>query len=207
MCRMKIDMHVHTNRFSMCSVADPEAVVREAVSRGLDGLVFTEHNTFWPPDALKELRESYPDIKLFNGAEIDVPSLHHVLTILPDPEPEVLDPAGPDRFRELVDERGGVTIAAHPFRFFRDYARRNRDFPLDAVEIASGNMTDPEMRQRSIKLAEDWGSKQVASSDAHSLDPVGQFYTELPGTPETEAELIEVLKSKTVTPKVIGRGE
>lgn len=199
---IKFDLHIHTNRYSMCSTVSPDEVISEARRNGLDGLVLTEHNTFWPEADLRELRDRYPTMTILNGAEIDVPSLHHVLTILPSPDRGLVDPTGPREFIDDVNRHDGVAIAAHPFRFFENYDRRNRDYPLHAVEIASGNMCDAVSRDRSRALAEQWNAKTVASSDAHALGPVGKFYTTLPEPVESETELITLLKNKPVAPEV-----
>jgi predicted metal-dependent phosphoesterase TrpH len=199
---LKIDMHVHTARFSTCSTISPESAIEEARANGLDGLVFTEHNLFWPPDQLEELRADYPGIELFNGAEIDVPSLHHVLTILPEPDHAVLHPDSPEQFIRDVRKRGGVMIAAHPFRFYRDYDERNRNHSLDGVEIASRNMHDPDLRRRSETLASDWNSWTVANSDAHSPGPIGRFYSVLPEPVSTESDLIRTLREESPRPEV-----
>lgn len=197
-----IDCHVHTSRFSMCSTVTPEQLVEEAIDSGLDGLVLTEHNSFWPDDDLQYLREQYPEITLLNGAEVDVPSLHHVLTILPEPDRAVVDPASPEDFIQDVHDRGGMAIAAHPFRFYHDYDERNREYPLDGVEIASRNMHDSESLHRARQLAESWGAKMVSNSDAHSLDPIGRFYTTLSDPVTDETELIDSLRNQDVEPEV-----
>lgn len=197
---MKIDLHMHTRQYSHCSMVDVEDLLDRAWSVGLEGVVLTDHNRFWPRDELHELREQFPGLIIFNGAEIDVHSLHHVVTILPEPDPHILDVDDPARFRKEVDSRGGFAIAAHPFRMHSDYDRRNRDYPLHGVEIASSNMPRSSQRRKARLLANRWGSRQLASSDAHSRGPVGEFYSEIEGNPRTESDLIDVLRSGSIEP-------
>ena len=41
---MKIDLHVHTNVSSPCSLIDPERAIAVAKQVGLDGICVTEHD-------------------------------------------------------------------------------------------------------------------------------------------------------------------
>ncbi|MFB6355696.1 MAG: PHP domain-containing protein [bacterium] len=198
---MNIDLHVHTNRYSRCSTSPPESILHQAVERGLDAVVFTDHNAFWPEDELEEFRDAVPEIKLFNGAEIDVPSLHHVLTVCESPAPQLIGKDSPESFKRALKEIGGFAISAHPFRFFRDYDNRNREHPLPGVEIMSGHMSNERDIRKSEQLADFWNSRQFASSDAHSVEEIGCFYTELDASPTNQGELIEALETAGVHPR------
>lgn len=190
-----MDFHTHTSEFSACSVVNAEKLLEREKNSGMDAVVLTDHDSFWPRDRLSRLRDRHPELTIFNGAEIEVDSLHHVLTLLPRPSRDVLGISRPDRFRRAVRKRGGFTIAAHPYRVFSDYHERNRDHPLDGVEVASGNMAASRKEEQSRRLAGRWNSKIFASSDAHSTEPIGDFYTIIEGRPENEKQLIECLKS------------
>ena len=41
---MKVDFHIHT-KYSYDSLMEPDKIIRNAVKRGLDGIVICDHNT------------------------------------------------------------------------------------------------------------------------------------------------------------------
>jgi predicted metal-dependent phosphoesterase TrpH len=176
-----------------------------AVKNEIDGVVLTEHGRFWPEDELFELRDSYPELTIFNGAELDVGSLHHVLLYLPEPRPQREIPRKPDHFVEAVRGWGGSAVAAHPYRFFDRYDDRNDGLRLNGVEFASGNMHSEKKVERARRLADRWDAVSMASSDAHARDPIGRFLTELDDEPEEEAELIAALREGQAEPKIAPR--
>lgn len=197
---MNLDLHVHTRRFSACSLVTPEQILDRVKESVLDGVVFTEHDRFWPRDELDRYRARYPEVTIFNGAEITVPSLHHVLTIVPEPEPDLLDPDTPRDFLKKVERNGGIAIAAHPFRIYTDYHLRNRETSLHGVEIASSNMASAWEETQSRELARTWSASKLMNSDAHSLVPLGMFYNRFDQVIETEKELIEAIRAGTCEP-------
>lgn len=202
---MKIDFHTHTRRYSSCSSLTVDELLEEERTAGVDGVVLTDHEQFWPSEEFEELRRETEDLLLFNGAEFSVGSLHHVLTLLPEPAGDLRDLREPTRFIDRVRRRGGYLIAAHPFRFYADYDERNRRYSLDGVEVASRGMTRPEDERSARDLAEDWDADCFASSDAHSRAPIGSFHTRVEGTPATNEELIDVLR--TCDPEPVIRRE
>lgn len=199
---MKIDFHTHTRRYSSCSSLTVDELLEAERAAGIEGVVLTDHEQFWPPEEFEGLRRRTEDLVLFNGAEFSVGSLHHVLTILPEPPGSLRDLREPVRFIDRVQRRGGYVIAAHPFRFYPDYDERNQRYSLDGVEVASRGMTRPEEERQARELAEEWDADCFATSDAHSPSPIGSFYTHVEGTPETNGELIEVLRNATPEPVI-----
>lgn len=193
---MNLDLHVHTRRYSGCSVISPEQLLQRARETKLDGVMFSEHNRFWPVDEIEHYRKQYPDLKIFNGAEIDVPSLHHVLTIVPEPANghSLFRPASARTFLSDLENMGGVGIAAHPFRYYQDYDQRNQNFSLHGVEIASSNMCSTKELEKARQLTHQWGAEPTVNSDAHSLQPLGKFFNQFDREPADEEELIELIR-------------
>jgi len=199
---MKIDFHAHTRKYSTCSSLTVDELLKLEFEMGVEGVVLTEHERFWPESQFERLRQRHDDLVLFNGAEVCVGSLHHVLTLLPKPNLDLLSIEDPQTFLDRTRSLGGYLIAAHPFRFYDDYDRRNQSYALDGVEIASRGMYRPEEEERARGLAESWDADCFANSDAHSPMPVGAFYTEIDGHPRTETELLETLRSNRVQPVI-----
>jgi len=53
-----IDLHIHTT-FSGDSTVAPEEAIERALALGLDGVAFTEHNSFAASDPVERLKEKY----------------------------------------------------------------------------------------------------------------------------------------------------
>ena len=70
----KFDMHVHS-KFSFDNDADPEEMILAAVERGLDGIVFTEHDTYEGSEPVELLKEKY-------SKYITSPSRHGILSAI-----------------------------------------------------------------------------------------------------------------------------
>lgn len=199
---MRIDFHTHTRKYSACSSLSVDELLSLESEAGVEGVVLTEHEQFWSPREFDRLQQEHDELVLFNGTEVSVGSLHHVLTLLPDPDPDLLSIDDPGTFLERARSLGGYLIAAHPFRFYDDYDRRNQAYSLDGVEIASRGMYRSEEEERARQLAQSWDADCFANSDAHSPSPVGAFYCEIDGYPRTESELLETIRSHGVRPVI-----
>ena len=113
---MKIDLHTHTSWGSACAYMDPDQLIKRAREVGLDGVCLTEHDQVWRSETIKRLRDKH-DFPVFGGVEVST-DLGHILAFgLNEP---VLDIYHARDLRRVVDEAGGVMIAAHPFRYEPD---------------------------------------------------------------------------------------
>jgi len=192
---MKIDLHCHTARFSPCGLSAPEDVIEAAIAVGLDGIVLTEHDVFWPEEDLRRLNECYPSIAVFGGAEVSTPEGHLLIYGTTDPRIADCDLSLPDLL-ELTDAADWFRAIAHPFRFDRDEGRllRLSHLALDAVEVASMN-TDRAAARMADRLARVGAFPGFAASDAHVADNVGRYYTVFDDVIQTEADLVRALRS------------
>ena len=206
MTEMRIDLHVHTTPRSRCSVLDPEEAIRTARDRGLDGICFTEHNSLWEARALKELadRHSFP---VFQGVEVDTP-LGHVLVYgmekLPARDLDIR------RFRQEVEEAGGIMVSAHPFRrpiyatggygvwssstIPVEVAARREVFRwVDAIEISTGCGREEEA-DLVLRVSRLLGLPILGGSDAHRPEEVGRSITLFEEALPSEVDLVQALK-------------
>ncbi len=134
---MLIDMHAHTSGISECCLGDTETVIKVAKENGIDGIVLTNHyqksylKNGSPAEFAKRYTDEYRMAKRL-GDEIDVTVIYgmevtmhrhdnsHLLIYGLDESfteefPEVYDMTQ-DELYNLVKERGGLLIQAHPFR-------------------------------------------------------------------------------------------
>lgn len=191
---MKIDLHVHTVERSACANALEDEQIVTAIDRGLDALVFTNHECLVPLEHIAELNRTYAPFRIFGGVEITVREREDLLVLgIHDPVLESGDWTYP-ALHAFVREKGGWIALAHPFRFG---PRINLDldrYPPDAVEVCSIN-TPPSEQPRIREIAQRLGFQTVCNSDAHSTRDIGAAYNRLKGEPENEQGVIDLLRN------------
>lgn len=199
-CIARIDLHVHTGRYSQCAeMLDPYLIEDFALRSGVSGVVLTEHDMQWQDEEIELLRASLPRIAIFRGIEVSADGCH-LLVIGMDDTGGLMRGAN---LKEIVRQTAvdeAAVILAHPFRDADPGA-----LPLhlvDAVEIASTSFTQNESK-RARQLAMELRKPAVAASDAHALTRVGWAWTEFPRMPADEAELARLIRDGAGRPIVL----
>ena len=201
MCR--VDLHVHTRRYSGCAeFLDPWDLGAAMSNSGIDGVVLTEHDAWWSDGELGTLRKRCHPRRLYRGIELTACDGHVVALGVTGALPI-------DKSRSVamtakaVASLGGFCILVHPLRSRQDW-QRTAPAGIGAVEIAS-TVTVGDTIEASRALALSWGLPTVAGSDAHALDRVGYCYTRFPVCPESEVELCRLLRAGAGLPERDGR--
>ena len=199
---MIIDLHVHTKAFSTDSMMDPEEAIKEAKKIGLDGICITEHNKVWEVEEIQRLSQKYGFL-IINGVEVDTVEGHVLVFGLHRSFNKIVRVRA---LREMVNQVGGVIIAAHPFKGFRAFdfsdlslspeqgSRKPIFQSVDALEGFSGKTTEKES-QMAQEVAGILEMKITGGSDAHSLEELGKCVTVFENNIRDEATLIEELKA------------
>ena len=201
---MLIDLHNHTSLFSACSIITPGELVDLALQRGLDGLVFTEHDAWFDDAIRKKLQERIGnELRLFTGIEHTVPGFH-VLSI------GERIPTGPwDSLEELesrAENRNVALILAHPWRWgavdrFRDEVDQLEFFRrFDAIEILSDNL-EPEEQVSGGEFCKNYGLTVCGGSDAHSPAMAATYATRFQETIHDELDLAAAIRSGDTFPE------
>ncbi len=200
---MFIDLHVHTNKYSLCSQLEPEELVYAAKLFGLDGIVITEHNCFWDKDEVAELRKrtQADDLVILTGQEIRAYKdgfLEGDLLVFGVDELIRGEPSSDDLI-EWAHKAGGVILAAHPFRPFLGLGETVYKLNLDGIEVLNSNHNAEETiaaetARHKLNLPGTGGS------DAHCAADVGNYLTYFNDRIETEAELVEAIKGGRCQP-------
>lgn len=194
---MKVDLHLHDNKYSTDSHISIEEIVREAKRKGLDGIALTNHEN---PDVVKEidkLVEKY-DFVIFPGVEY-LTKDGDIVAFGIDKLPE--EQMSAQEFIEYVDRFGGTCTAAHPYR------TNNRGLEdklytvkgLTAIEGYNGSTSDYH-NGLAVKAGKELGIQVIGSSDAHVVEKVGVYATLLPYKVKNVKELIEALKTNRCKP-------
>lgn len=195
---MRLDIHVHTSRYSECGRSTPEEMVERAIAEGLGGLVFTEHNLFWPAEELAALQARYPQIILLRGAEFTTAEGEDLLVYGPADEDLVAIRSDGRRLVEQVHMHGGAVVLAHPYRYHPDVPPWLDEHPVDGIEIMSSNIYEHTSRHGRA-LAHKLGLPVIASSDGHHVDSLGMYALDLDRPVRTEWELAQALHAGAFT--------
>lgn len=196
---LRLDIHLHTKRHSQCSQVDEKRLIAQALAKGLDGLVITDHHYQWTKDELAQLLEESgcPGFILLAGFEY-TSARGDILIYGLEPE-AVCDFAPFQEPKAVIDEvhqRGGVCVAAHPTRAGLGFDLGIRNLPLDAIEVASLNLKSHEQRL-ALRLAENLKLSPIAASDAHDLLGVGAYATEFDAVIRSVSDLRNCIKHGT----------
>ena len=194
---MKVDLHLHDNKYSTDSHISIEEIVREAKRKGLDGIALTNHEN---PDVVKEIDELVEkyDFVIFPGVEY-LTKDGDIVAFGIDKLPE--EQMSAQEFIEYVDKFGGTCTAAHPYR------TNNRGLEdklytvkgLTAIEGYNGSTSDYH-NGLAVKAGKELGIQVIGSSDAHVAEKVGVYATLLPYKVKNVKELIEALKTNRCKP-------
>jgi len=196
---VKIDMHVHTNYSSPCSLIAPDRAVITAMEAGLDGICITEHDAIDGADVAAELGRKH-GFPVFRGIEIYtelgdmlVYGLYRSAAAWKTPFEEL---------REECARAGAVLVPAHSCRVTgelerihgaerADWLMRN----VDALETHNGGCTR-QGNDAALELAQRYGLAGTGGSDAHHEFQMGRCYTVFKDSIKTDEDLIAALKSR-----------
>jgi predicted metal-dependent phosphoesterase TrpH len=196
-----IDLHCHTSA-SFDSLADPLAVVRAAVTRGLTHIAITDHDNI---DGALRARDGAPEgLTVIVGEEIKTDSGDLIGVFL---ERAVAPGRSVAETIADVREQGGLVGVPHPFDRLRGSMGKNEALEamaglVDWVEAYNARVLVGSGNEQASLFAREHGLPGVAVSDAHSTLEVGVAYTALTGDPSTAEGLLAALPSAEL---VMGR--
>lgn len=208
-----IDLHTHTYPLSHDSLLSPDELVDAARSAGLDGICLTEHDFFWDPAEVTALSRRH-NFLIIPGVEVNTEDGHIIVF-------------GLDRFvygmhrlhelAQLVEQAGGVMIAAHPYRRQLPFELRHEGDWSDAlervlanpayrnvcaIETINGRGSDRE-NAFSQALCERLRLPAVAASDSHERKDVGRCATDFQRRISSLEDLIEELRAGRASPVLL----
>jgi predicted metal-dependent phosphoesterase TrpH len=195
---MKFDLHMHTTRHSPDSQMDPFALVRQARTIGLDGVVITEHDWLWTESELEELRAAVSGLVVLAGIEVTAAEGHFLVYGVNNPFAIPRGIKVADLCLE-VHRQGGAVVAAHPFRWGQHFEKilREERPELDGLELMTDHM-DAECRRRAAEVARQYPLAGLGSSDAHDVGVLGICYSEFEPIIHTGLDLVIAIRSRRV---------
>jgi predicted metal-dependent phosphoesterase TrpH len=198
---VRIDMHLHTTRYSKCSRLSTERLIEISGDVRVHAIVITEHDVLWPGDELAELQQQVKgDLRLFRAVEVTT-DIGDILTYNLSDSREITKGMPFETLAEYAREDGAALVLAHPGRYIQSVPedRSSAWDQIAAVEVMSNNIMEsmiPNVNQAVTTLRKPC----VASSDAHDDEIVGLYATVFPRMPLDEAELARMIIDAVVSP-------
>lgn len=201
--RFRVDLHVHTRRYSPCAeLLDPTRLAQALRRQGLHGAVLTEHDQVWPEEELAALNRRSGRVRLYRGVEVSSRNGHFVVIGLQNLEGIQPGIGIAELIAKAVGQNAAV-ICVHPHL---SYAQTREPLNLEdlprgihAVEVVS-TLTRQAHSTNARRMAERAGWSMVGGSDAHSLPQVGQSFTQFPELPRNERHLAEMIRAGRCMP-------
>ncbi len=189
---MKFDMHCHTKAGSIDAKVPIEQYIRLLHSKGFDGMLITDHDSYKGYRHWLEIKESLPkeyrDFTVLPGVEYDTRDAGHFLVIMPDRVfLRVLQVRGMsiELLERIVHHYGGILGPAHPFgarsssAMFCNKIRRNPHL-IKKFDFLEGFNTCETIHSNQVAqlLAKKYGKQCFGGSDAHKDDYIGMAFTD-----------------------------
>ena len=187
---MLIDLHCHTKVYSACSALTPEALVRAAQARGLDGVCITEHDTLWPLHDIQQVADETGFVVL-RGMEVTTEVGHVLVYGASAHRPEM---ATLCELRALVQAEDAMMFLAHPSRKYGSLPPDDLSVYFDSVEVQNG--TEGALQNAdAARLAKGLSLPGIGGSDAHSVREVGVCATMFDRRIRNEHEFLLALRA------------
>jgi len=151
----------------------PDALVRAARARGVDGVCITEHDALWPFDDVLRLAEEMEFVVL-RGMEVTTEVGHVLVFGLERHDPAMAQLA---ELHRIVRGEGALMYLAHPSRRYGALPPDDLGSMFDSVETQNG--TEGMLQNdNATKMAASLRLPGIGGSDAHSAREVGVCATE-----------------------------
>jgi len=176
---MKIELHLHTSRYSACAASSPEALLCRLTEASYEAVFLTEHDAVWSDGELAELQDSFPAVRIYPGLEASIGgdwSVQHLL-VLGTNDPRYLAMSEPGEILRRARGEGHLTILAHPCRWEGADRLLRAGLAPDAVEAYTCNQ-EGDLAEQAIRLAKRLGIPAVNAGDIHHADRIGRFWIE-----------------------------
>lgn len=174
---VKCDLHLHSNRSPDCNMK-PDTIIRTCLSRGIDRIALTDHNTF---AAVRELQRLAP-FPVIAGEEIKTMRGEIIGLFITE---EIPGGKSPGATAEEIHAQGGVVYIPHPFdRIRRSVLEREALLEIvdmvDVIETHNSRITFQADQDEAERFAAEHGKLRGGGSDAHVWWELGNSYVEIP---------------------------
>ena len=178
---MKVELHLHTSRYSACGTATPAELMEALIAAGYEAVFITEHDALWSPWELDQLQGEYPRIRIFPGVELSLPrgAFQHLLVLGTSDLQYLSMSDDPAAILDKARRENCLTILAHPFRWEEASRMLGQGLRPDAIEYRTCNQ-DGAAAEQALQTARQLSLPCVNTGDTHGLDFIGRFWIETP---------------------------
>jgi predicted metal-dependent phosphoesterase TrpH len=195
-----VDLHCHSSG-SFDSLADPSAIMKAALARGLTHLAITDHDRV---DVALRARDEAPEgLTVIVGEEIKTRDGDLVAVFI---ERQILPGMSALETIEAVRSQGGLVGVPHPFDRLRGYGRKSGArlddiaAKVDWIEAYNARVVGGSANETAALFAHDHGLPGICASDSHTVIEVGVCYNALQGDPGSPAGLLAALAGVDMHP-------
>ena len=217
----KIETHLHTVYSSRCGHLDAQTLVSAYLEKGYHGIVVTDHFSRTTCDFLNvdpaeqtQAAESFlrsyhllreegqrRGMRIYKGAEFRFDGSDNDYLVIGYPDellytPDITFREGLPAFSRRCREACALLIQAHPFR---DGCTPADPQYLDGMEVHNRNPNREDRDAPALEYARRFNLIQTSGSDCHTPAQIGNGGILCETLPETEAELIALLRSGNYT--------
>jgi len=171
---MKVELHLHTMRYSGCAVATPAELMAELIRLEYGAVFITEHDAVWDQWELDNLRRDFSGISIFPGMELSIETGEHLL-VLGSNDRGYLQLRDGQKIIERARGEGHLTVLAHPYRWDKSAGLLQGSLLPDAMEFRTNNH-DAVGGAKAQAAAERLGMPLVNAGDTHSLSMLNHHW-------------------------------
>lgn len=201
---MRVELHCHTVA-SWDGYSTIDDLIDECHAKQIDAMAVTEHDRFGLTSAAQR-RARQAGVTLIPSCEVTTDKGFHVIGLFVRSLPA--RGSGPDVIR-AIRAQGGLVSVPHPFKPGTglmaipavDEAETSSVLAAsDFIELYNGGYDQSSQAETIASLANHYGLRCVAASDAHRPWHVGMFVTELSCRPTADLrELCAAMKTASVS--------
>jgi predicted metal-dependent phosphoesterase TrpH len=191
---MRLDIHIHSSH-SNDGTASPKDILKYAKKIKLHGIAIADHNDISGSMKLAKEFANEKDFLVIPATEVSSSEGHIIALGVKVNIPRDLSPR---ETVEKVADLGGLAVASHPYRFWSGMGAENvRKAGFEAIEVTNSRSLKKENR-RSLGLAKELKCGMTGGSDSHSLEHIGNAYTQLENpTWDVDGVLEEIRKGRS----------
>ncbi|MFV0528581.1 MAG: PHP-associated domain-containing protein [Lachnospiraceae bacterium] len=204
---MRFDLHCHTKNGSIDGRIAIEDYVKLLQSKGFQGMLVTDHNSYkgyrtWKK--LKEANDRYADFVVLKGVEYDTLDAGHMIVVMPDKvNLPILEIRGLplSLLIGIVHRYDGIIGPAHPFgaKYVSVMASKKLQKSKQLIHrfdfIEAFNSCElPDSNVQARKLAMQYHKPTFGGSDSHQEKYVGTAYTDIDADIRCRNDFIQAVK-------------
>jgi histidinol phosphatase-like PHP family hydrolase len=213
----KIETHLHTVYSSRCGHLDAQTLVSAYLEKGYHGIVVTDHfnritceyldaDYSRPTHAAELFLQGYrllleegqrQGMRIYKGAEFRFDGSDNDFLVFGYPDALLHDPdttfrQGLTTFYPRCKATGALLVQAHPYRACCCPVDPRY---LDGVEVHNRNPNREDRDAPALEFARAYGLIQTSGSDCHHPSQIGNGGILCHTLPQTDAQLVELLRS------------